>query len=170
MTRFLLFLVLSASPQRNPILKWSGRMTVGAEVFAIVGTATHSSPDAATFSFEVAAADGSTRSVSGVLRPAGGDLYVDGRASQISRETAASWLRQLRGRLEPPSPRGEYTCNTSEGRTICDSDRIVALEDFLSGRLRLVYNGLHLREIRFFSLPNWRNPFGEHVSLSLQIN
>lgn len=57
---------------------WTGRLTIGAEIYAISGNSRHDPSGAMLFTLDIADASGhSVRSVSGALRTSGGEITVD---------------------------------------------------------------------------------------------
>lgn len=91
-----------------------------------------------------------------------GELLIDSRRYPIEGDLAKRWLRQLRD---------ASICTTAElARTSeppgCRSEDVVEFAEGLTGKIEERRDGRH--EIRFFSLDEWPNPFGELVTLGLR--
>lgn len=167
-----LLIVVSFVSQPAPASHaWEGRLAIGDNVYAVVGESRATADGVVHFSLRISSGDRSAlHTVSASLSHAGGHVVINGVRSQLPARIAASWHRQLRLGLEYPlASSAEYTCRGPATERVCDSDTLVKIDDSLSGRVRMIYNHRHAREIRFFSLAEWTNPFGQYVSLSLNI-
>lgn len=150
--------------------KWTGRLTIGADTYAVTGDSRHDASGAAVFSLQISDSGGrSIRSITGVLRASGGQIVVDGKQWPVWGSISEALRQQLRSGIGTALSSAGYICQAQGKQRVCDSRTLVAISDSLSGRVRLVYNGQYIRSIRFFSLAEWTNPFGQYVSLSLDI-
>lgn len=161
-----LLLLDSASPAPET---WLGRLTIGNAVYAVAAENATTADGTVRFSLRLSQGN-DARTVAAVLSREGGEAVVNGGPSRpLAPEIAASWRRQLAGGYHLEVSPAEYNCRTTNTQKVCDSRNLVAIDDSLSGRLRLIYNGDRLSGIRFFSLAEWTNPFLEYVTLNLDL-
>jgi hypothetical protein len=165
----LVLLLIPGAPWQQQ--HWVGRLSIGSGIYAVAAETTATDDGTVRFSITLSSPNGAAvRSLVAVLGQKTAEIAFDGGKSRpLSPEIAFEWRRQLMPWFAPTATATDYDCRTVITEKVCDSRTLVALDDSLSGRLRLIYNGERLTAIRFFSLAEWTNPFQEYVSLSLDI-
>lgn len=167
--RFISFLLLVS--QIQPLTStWGGRLAIGSVVYELVATSRQAADGTVHFSLQISAGGAApVRTLQATLQDGKGEVVIDGVRSALEPSIAAAWRRQLRTGIGSELSSNEFICRAEADGRVCDSRTVVRLNDSLSGRVRMIYNGGRIRGIRFFSLAEWINPFGEYVSLSLDI-
>lgn len=162
----VLFLLAFQSPTADA--SWQGQLTVGNVVYDVSG---RSRARAGTVQLDLRLAAGGTavRVLNATLTDAESRITVDGRTFTVDRRLAEAWRTQLRVGIGSGLPKEEFSCRKKGDVEQCDSSGLIQLNDFLAGRMRIVYNRGRIQNIWFFSLAEWTNPFGEYVSLSLDV-
>lgn len=158
-------------PSASPKEHWVGSLVIGAVVYAVSAEVTAEGHGMTRFSLQVSPrGDGLSRSVVATLGQSHSEIAIDGgKPRRLAPEVASTWQRQLVAGLGSAVAADEFECRLAGKTKICDSRALIRLDDSLSGRLRITYNERRVISIRFFSLAEWTNPFGEYVSLSLDI-
>lgn len=168
----ILVALLLAEQTPSAVGRWHGRLAIGSQVYVVAAEHANATDGSIRFSLTLSQGEPTpVHSVVATLGRNGGQVSIDnGPLQALTPEIAAAWREQLAAGLQRDVSSAEYECRETGQNRECDSRTLVALDDSLAGRLRLLYNKLNrLVGIRFFSLAEWTNPFREYLSLSLDV-
>lgn len=173
--------ILIAAPAGSAISRFSGGMRIGAEQFSVVLETQdrHSGP---WVSVAVTNSEGSVSAFAADLDPSHPSYLFGGRTYLLDHELALRWSEELRSGFRQLAESERFRCtDRSDVREVFESQEPIALTEFLSARVRLVFDletvttsapsldapRKRLSMIEIFSLPDWLNGFGDHVTLVL---
>lgn len=139
-------LTVAPAPAQETLV---GVIRVGPAAYEVLVVTSHRAVDEVDLRVAITAVGEPVRLARLMLRPTSGSLIIGKRSTAVPPAVATSWWRQL----------SSVSSASRQG--------IISVAKGLPGRLALNAEQGKLRELRFFSLEEWNNSFGQYVSLGL---
>jgi len=187
---FVLFLALGLPSVRasteSATATFSGGMRIGADQFFVL-LEMQDRPTGCWLSLAVTNPAGTIGRLAADLDAGHPTYLVEGKTFPLDSGRTRRWSEAVRSQLLSLAESDSFLCvEQTDQRKVFESRRPIALTDFLSARVRLVYevrSGIpipagpggwptgnpeaRLTTVEIYSLPDWLNGFGDHVTLVL---